>query len=101
PLLPPLHTRFPYTTLFRSGGGHAALDAAVEGLKQVGQLFAPDLFVQVVAGADGNGAVLVAVAPDDLRDDVEQLRRHGDDPFPVADRKSTRLNSTHVKISYA
>src|SRR5690606_38130548 len=66
------------------GGGHAALDAAVEGLKQVGQLFAPDLFVQVVAGADGNGAVLVAVAPDDLRDDVEQLRRHGDDPFPVA-----------------
>jgi hypothetical protein len=64
--------------------GHAALGAAVEVLEQVGQCFAPGPLVAVVADADRDGAVLVAVAPDDLGDDVEELGGHGDDPFTVA-----------------
>jgi hypothetical protein len=66
------------------GAGHAALAAAVDGLEEVGQFLAPDLLVQLVSGADRNGAMFLAVAADDLRDDVEQFGRHGDDAFAVA-----------------
>src|SRR5690349_22759534 len=70
---PPRSTLFPYTTLFRSARGRG--DPAVR------------------AG-----------------DDVRDLHRHvlldlhrGADPHVhrEADRKSTRLNSSHVEISYA
>src|SRR5690606_41839431 len=90
---PPRSTPFPYTTLFRSveallGVGHAR-----------GQLAAEREPPPPRAAADGHrhgrlgplrqreqppGAVLEA---------GQQLRRE--------DRKSTRLNSSHVKISYA
>src|SRR5437660_2548277 len=37
-----------------------------------------------------------------LRDDRAPIHHFaGDDAFPRADRKSTRLNSSHVAISYA
>src|SRR5256885_15134274 len=74
---PPRSTLFPYTTLFRShllGGVAQRLDAhGVELLADVGQAHdAHDFGVQL---------------PGDL------ARR--------ADRKSTRLNSSHLVISYA
>src|SRR5437773_5622117 len=82
---PPL---FPYTTLFRSGGsllprGYEVDKVAVEAtiLRQLG-----------VKGKSHDGPLA-----------------HGDDPSIVepgqnvdaVDRKSTRLNSSHITISYA
>src|SRR5690348_17764691 len=32
---------------------------------------------------------------------VQAHQRHGDEPLPAEDRKSTRLNSSHPSISYA
>src|SRR3712207_7437808 len=71
---PPRSTLFPYTTLFRSGGGRARAfggrgDGAGEG------------------GADLRGAGY----PEEV---------HGEHPARP-DRKSTRLNSSHANISYA
>src|SRR2546427_5240543 len=68
---PPRSTLFPYTTLFRSAGDHAAEhDAAAE----------------VHARHD-----LVH----DFAADVLEVEIH------AGDRKSTRLNSSHSQISYA
>src|SRR3712207_8981740 len=77
---PPRSTLFPYTTLFRSGVGD--LDA-----------HAPAVERQVEA----DPAVLVHLAVDhavvhDLADEQQDV---------AADRKSTRLNSSHANISYA
>src|SRR5690606_41899898 len=92
---PPRSTLFPYTTLFRSTdvvgegritpryawtGGTSATDT-----DSIGHLFADVFFggASTTAG-DGQGGFKA--------------------PYPVnvtGDRKSTRLNSSHVKISYA
>src|SRR3712207_7086537 len=71
---PPRSTLFPYTTLFRSGGGGEAAPAA------------------------GNGAAPRPLprAPGGTRA-ARCLRRDADG----IDRKSTRLNSSHANISYA
>src|SRR5438874_7460704 len=71
---PPRSTLFPYTTLFRSG---ARL---------------------------GTGYVLREVAPERDRAPVGGHRladRQRFDRWEAGDRKSTRLNSSHVEISYA
>src|SRR2546430_12462571 len=75
---PPRSTLFPYTTLFRSVGRTMALR------RRHGE---PDL-------VRGGRAALVRVDPRRLR--RTRGRRDGD-----ADRKSTRLNSSHSQISYA
>src|SRR3712207_8949347 len=85
---PPRSTLFPYTTLFRSGWS-----ADEAGALRVERPAGDEVLHRdgVVAGAQ---AVL----------EVELVRgRHG---VPVeldaqADRKSTRLNSSHANISYA
>src|SRR5690606_40394110 len=91
--LPRRATLFPYTTLFRSGqrdGGNIA--AAVEG----------------AGGADrpGKAAVVVLrrISSECLRRVFQNGVRVNHALFQrqrVQDRKSTRLNSSHVKISYA
>src|SRR5690349_22678912 len=75
--LPPRSTLFPYTTLFRS----------------------PGLGDGVQAGREAD----VARQPQ-----LDEGRQHLLEPVPVRhpahaarDRKSTRLNSSHVEISYA
>src|SRR5436309_12446159 len=79
---PPRSTLFPYTTLFRSerhfGVGAIERDERLAGGDVVG--------VVGIHGHDGAG---------DLRRDLHEVALH------VRDRKSTRLNSSHVKISYA
>src|SRR3712207_8662451 len=78
---PPRSTLFPYTTLFRSRfallGRNAGEHVAVEGVGERLQ----------------------------LGDHRPGLLREVDSPRPpvglVADRKSTRLNSSHANISYA
>src|SRR5690606_40351851 len=86
---------FPYTTLFRSVGDRDDHD--------------------VVAGAQSAQRVLVAQRRTRLVGDEDDERAPGgggEDPVqhpaevrrrrvPGEDRKSTRLNSSHVKISYA
>src|SRR5256885_9966550 len=89
---PPRSTLFPYTTLFRSGG-------AV--LRPGGVVPEPDRH-------RGEGrrahqlAALPAHRPAGLVEDVD---RHAEsaalDLAPIQDRKSTRLNSSHLVISYA
>src|SRR5690606_42140633 len=81
---PPSSPRFPYTTLFRSLGGVEGRIGA-EGFR--GRL-QPLLFGRGI-GAQG---VLDARA-ELAQDAVGNVGR--------IDRKSTRLNSSHVKISYA
>src|SRR5439155_7764856 len=55
-----------------------------------------------VAGADGDDQNEVAFAETALRNGVAQPERdRGGSGVAVLDRKSTRLNSSHVAISYA
>src|SRR5437868_9395443 len=68
---PPRSTLFPYTTLFRSGDAGPVVDART---------------AEWVDGEFEGG-----VAEGGEVDDVD----------PLGDRKSTRLNSSHVSISYA
>src|SRR3989442_7523037 len=79
---PPRSTLFPYTTLFRSGPAVPA---------------SPVVGVEPCAQATHLGGI-----------DRFRRRRRGEleleqqEPSPqVRDRKSTRLNSSHVRISYA
>src|SRR5688500_19423664 len=89
---PPMSSPFPYTTLFRSrvGGQAADLEAAL-----LGQPHLDD-----VAGA-GHEHLLGVVRR------LRPLRQLGQRRLRVApvpaqeDRKSTRLNSSHLVISYA
>src|SRR5690242_21429864 len=71
---PPRSTLFPYTTLFRSGGAHvqAALRAPPQHVLGLARPFVPHEVVE-----------LALVEP------------------AAEDRKSTRLNSSHMSISYA
>src|SRR5436309_5551275 len=74
---PPRSTLFPYTTLFRSVGYEAQkVMAAVDWICRTNG-HAP---VGVIGYGDSDGRVAISAAKD---------------------RKSTRLNSSHVKISYA
>src|SRR5438067_5635754 len=74
---PPRSTLFPYTTLFRS------LSFALV-WRTLAASFA------LVIGATGAG-----------RGELSRGRTGGADDQGEADRKSTRLNSSHVSISYA
>src|SRR3712207_8326175 len=84
---PPTSTRFPYTTLFRSGiccrvCGEVAASATVLPVEEHR------------ADDEKHGAD---------RDEDQPVGLPVDDPEPdeVEDRKSTRLNSSHANISYA
>src|SRR5699024_12652461 len=78
---PPMSPLFPYTTLFRSGGGMRV--AADNGHPRQGDaLFRPHYV-------------------DDPLIRVIQVIQFDAKFFAVLDRKSTRLNSSHVSISYA
>src|SRR3712207_8983335 len=87
---PPRSTLFPYTTLFRSQ---------------------QPMVVHVGHVADGAAAVCSGAAARDEQPTVRQHRRGmlsarnaqgcARGPCTCADRKSTRLNSSHANISYA
>src|SRR3712207_8601656 len=88
---PPRSTLFPYTTLFRSRAGGA-----------------DDRHPLVDLGGDEGARALRVHAGHRLVADLAQLggdllapQRHLDLLVEEADRKSTRLNSSHANISYA
>src|SRR5258705_10243988 len=80
---PPRSTLFPYTTLFRSASGNVATEDVVYMLNGLGVRTGVDLQKLVEIGAWICGVL-------------------GREPSSkAADRKSTRLNSSHLGISYA
>src|SRR3712207_6964074 len=86
---PPRSTLFPYTTLFRSGQGEDRPLAGKLGLDQdAGQLAAVEQHVVRPLERGPHAGLLLDRVGDGQRGDN-------------ADRKSTRLNSSHANISYA
>src|SRR5690606_40381976 len=92
---------FPYTTLFRAGPARPRRRVAVRPAEPLGAL--PQARDEV-AGAERQAALRlpVGLVADAQLDGVDP---GGDgqlvhDRFERVDRKSTRLNSSHVKISY-
>src|SRR3712207_7727375 len=92
---PPRSTLFPYTTLFRSGGGGHAIAAVLDQPDP-----APEPYVEIarqvlryprVPVGEHDAVAFVASFLVVARE--RQLFR--------VDRKSTRLNSSHANISYA
>src|SRR3712207_7471271 len=84
---PPRSPLFPYTTLFRS---HADVPGERPGGTGAGQL---------VGQPGGRDPPRWRVT--DRIDGRAHAGTHGDEPVDAADRKSTRLNSSHANISYA
>src|SRR5699024_11756577 len=83
---------FPYTTLFRSQEVKAIVRVA-HNEKQSGFPVSQGVQLQLVVGRD---------FPQLRNVEHGKARTAGDqDGFCVLDRKSTRLNSSHVSISYA
>src|SRR3989442_11961600 len=86
---PPRSTLFPYTTLFRSVGAHPPNGRSESGLVPSSGFRSP--------GSDHDARR--------LRDCKLQIRNLNDGTRRISnlelDRKSTRLNSSHVRISYA
>src|SRR3989442_9884687 len=78
---PPRSTLFPYTTLFRSISGVVTTIAFVNHDSVLRAIHAQG--TQVPAGTDIDTVVNVTIG------------------ITYGDRKSTRLNSSHVRISYA
>src|SRR5256885_5268012 len=85
---PPRSTLFPYTTLFRS-------DVAL--VCVIGRRHRDD-----VTGAIVDGPVVVVDSDPAAENSERSVRRAGPEfRRPTRDRKSTRLNSSHLVISYA
>src|SRR3712207_7734581 len=82
---PPRSTLFPYTTLFRSGGGGGGAEIW-EGSGFGGQDDVGRRFDRIDAGHVGSQGAHSMSSPVDAG---------------YGDRKSTRLNSSHANISYA
>src|SRR5699024_12449759 len=80
---PPRSTLFPYTTLFRSPA--MGLRGWITYVRQ----YVPTVVVKSFDGVD------------DVEVPKVKLPRALDEVLQIADRKSTRLNSSHVSISYA
>src|SRR5690606_41938599 len=93
---PPLSTLFPYTTLFRS------IQIVVQGnaiVSKVNPHFS--VAINLVFGNRKHRIHLHHDTASKIRDCVEGYFRKTSNFFSEEDRKSTRLNSSHVKISYA
>src|SRR2546426_8608348 len=81
---PPRSTLFPYTTLFRSYPGPNGWDQT---------------YLNGLAAAHPGEAALYSAQASAFRSLTTQIT--GADTEPNPDRKSTRLNSSHLVISYA
>src|SRR3989442_9992544 len=86
---PPRSTLFPYTTLFRS---LVIMRDPEEGWVNCGT------YRSMVQGPDRVG---LWISPGKHGRQIREKYWREGKPCPVLDRKSTRLNSSHVRISYA
>src|SRR5690606_40274803 len=99
PTRPPISTLFPYTTLFRStdGKGLALLtwnSRSADNKWCGGMGLTMELF-------DSKGAKTIRQLPGDTLITKAAPEAILVEIYRPEDRKSTRLNSSHVKISYA
>src|SRR5699024_11271141 len=85
---PPTSTLFPYTTLFRSAMHESVLEQIAE------ETGAQVLYVEEVETVEGIPGTIMEIGQ--FIGETDQA-----DELPDLDRKSTRLNSSHVSISYA
>src|SRR3712207_9386319 len=97
---PPRSTLVPYTTLFRSGrrrpGGTIGRG---RGRRTIDHRYRPAGGARARDSHEGNA---MSQLSSEERAIVETVRDFVDrEVRPVADRKSTRLNSSHANISYA
>src|SRR5690606_41989492 len=96
---PPLVPLFPYTTLFRSESVRRRLVSAYTG--QLETAVEPSTDYPRLTLASRSTVITTRLAVDDLPSRSVHLEWLGRDDADLVDRKSTRLNSSHVKISYA
>src|SRR3712207_8543000 len=95
---PPRATLFPYTTLFRSAVDRRwAADVAIE----LGEVWAKDGRRIVLADLHLEAPLLHAGLDVSNMAAVVDIFLYGASLSRIADRKSTRLNSSHANISYA
>src|SRR5256885_15223052 len=97
---PPRSTLFPYTTLFRSASNWCSERSLRTAAASVGRDL-PDRSLQlreVVRFGDGGDARFLDQGRGVRR---ERVSRAEDESPDQVDRKSTRLNSSHLVISYA
>src|SRR5690606_41929270 len=96
---PPRSTLFPYTTLFRSDILDAAAAGAGRDVSIVAEVKHPTYFASIGLPLDELIADELRAWDDGGRTIVECFEQTV--LREIRDRKSTRLNSSHVKISYA
>src|SRR5690606_41594273 len=97
---PPRLTLSPYTTLFQSV--LEGRDGAEPRVSVAGEIVVTgrDFYDFDAKYLDPDAAQLICPAP--LGDgELREIQRIAARSFEAIDRKSTRLNSSHVKISYA
>src|SRR5690554_7034991 len=90
---PPRSTLFPYTTLFRSGAGMAPMRSH---LYHLFKTLKTDRKVTYWYGGRSRQELFYIEHFRELEREFPNFRF-----FMALDRKSTRLNSSHVRISYA
>src|SRR5205807_8748317 len=92
---PPTSTLFPYTTLFRSYRDFSELQAGYRH-RRMQTILAIAASILIVACLAGWALFIRGKEPLATQTAVLDLRNRS-----LADRKSTRLNSSHLVISYA
>src|SRR5205814_7551202 len=96
---PPLPALFPYTTLFRSFPLIAKAGIMLEGVSTFWGQFLPNLVATLVGAFVG---FLLALRFDHARESRSRMEQEASLLGAAReDRKSTRLNSSHLGISYA
>src|SRR5207302_2375165 len=95
---PPASTPFPYTTLFRSSG--VARRGVERQRVQFGSRHLRQLAIDRLPGRWAQPGVIERRLHAGLERSNQQDAEYGNRQ-KSGDRKSTRLNSSHVKISYA
>src|SRR5256885_7242677 len=90
---PPRSTLFPYTTLFRSHPGRGDFLSMIEDAMSATLIVF--FLIILLFGFDSTGQVRTQLA---LKDRPRNLKFS---EISILDRKSTRLNSSHLVISYA
>src|SRR2546430_12732308 len=94
---PPRSTLFPYTTLFRSvPNGMNAYDAVEAGFDQINHI---DFIFEAMD--PGYLSLRHSGKREELLANLRSFDPDSPDVQKAADRKSTRLNSSHSQISYA
>src|SRR5690554_7428023 len=86
---PPSSTHFPYTTLFRSSGGSSYRRTD----REPGKVYSIEIPARQITGYYERGGMWGS--EDEVLVDEQRFGHLKED------RKSTRLNSSHVRISYA